>query len=109
MLEVQTSSWHYTTVEQLHESKLCEKSDYAHLRGEWMPQTQKGYIRYAVYLASGKVTVAASIPVSSKFDLVEQACSDLHQSYQLQYKLLKNDHVRDDMQEASLANIVLLF
>lgn len=46
-----------------------------------MPETQKGYIRYAVYLAYRKVIVAAPSNDSSKFDLVEQACSDLHQSY----------------------------
>ena len=73
-----------------------------------MPETQKGYIRYAVYLAYGKVNVAAPSHESSKFDLVEQACSDLHQSYQLQHKLLEDNHIGDDVQESSIANVVLL-
>lgn len=72
-----------------------------------MPETQKGYIRYAVYLAYGKVNVTAPSHDSSKFDLVEQACSDLHQSYQLQHKLLEDNHVGDDVQESGFANVIL--
>lgn len=43
------------------------------LAREWisMLQTQKGYIRYAVYLASGKLIVAAHGIDSCEFDLAE--------------------------------------